>query len=49
MPSNRIVMNNGGKDAEWDVPDSKMDELIEWLDIEGDKAKVFTQNDVSDI
>lgn len=44
MPSNRIVMNNGGKDAEWDVSDSKMDELIEWLNTNGSKAEVFVHD-----
>ena len=45
MPSNRIIMNNGGKNAEWDIPDSKMDELIEWMNINGEKAKVFVHDD----
>ena len=37
MPSNKIKINNGGKDCEWNVPDSKMEELIEWLKTNGDK------------
>ena len=36
MPSNIIKVNNGGKGFEWNVPDSKMDELLKHLNDNGD-------------
>lgn len=36
MPSNIIKINNGGKGCEWNVPDSKMDALLEHLKDNGD-------------
>lgn len=38
MPGNHIRINNN-KDFEWYVGDSKMDELIEWLNENGVKEK----------
>lgn len=36
MPSNIIKVNNGGKGFVWNVPDSKMDELVMYLNDNGD-------------
>ena len=36
MPSNIIKVNNGGKGFEWNVPDSKMDELLKYMNDKGD-------------
>lgn len=36
MPSNIIKVNNGGKGFVWNVPDSKMDELMNHLNSNGD-------------
>lgn len=36
MPSNLIVINN---ELEWEVPDSKMDEVIQVLDTLGEKVE----------
>ena len=38
MPGNTILINNY-KDLEWYIGDSKMDELIEWLNINGKKVE----------
>ena len=38
MPANIITLNGSG-DHEWVVPDSKMDELIKWLNDNGWKDK----------
>ena len=35
MPSNHILINNS---MEYFVPDSKMDEFMEWLDSKGEVA-----------
>ena len=39
MPSNIIKINNGGKGCEWNVPDSKMERVIECLNAAGIKNK----------
>ena len=36
MPSNIIKINNGGKGFVWNVPDSKMDELMDHLNSNGE-------------
>jgi hypothetical protein len=38
MPGNTILINNY-KDLEWYVGDSKMDELVKWLNDNGEKVK----------
>ena len=40
MPGNTITINNS-EDLEWYVGDSKMEELIAWLDENGVKEKKY--------